>query len=302
MTNKKIGKGKIAVLIICIIVFLVSFTVVVTTLYGSYNNKKTYNELSDSVKTEDLNSVFYDVYKRNNDFVGWVTVPNTGISHPVFKTDNNNFYLYNNLDKKRDKHGAIFMDYRNNAVNFDANTVLYGHNCYDNTMFSELIKYRDIDFYKSSPVIEFDTFAQKKQWKIYAVFITTAKADEDNGYVFNYIYPFMDGENFDGYINEINLRRLYVTDVDINKDDKLLTLSTCIRDLDLYKNGVRTYRADGRIVVVARMVRENEDAYVDTDKAYLNAEPKYPQIWYDKKEKVNPYADDEKWYPWKAVE
>ena len=109
--------------------------------------------------------------------------------------------------------------------------------------------------------------------QIFAVFITTASADEDNGYVFNYVYPDMGGINFDGYMAEMNKRTLYYTGVDVNENDKILTLSTCTREVD-----TRSCRADCRIVILARMVRDGESEQVNTSAAYENENPKYPQI------------------------
>jgi sortase B len=165
-------------------------------------------------------------------------------------------------------------------------------------MFSELDQYEKIDFYKKTPVVEFNTLENNYQWKIYAVFISNANPQEDNDYVFNYIYPHMNGENFNGFIEEVNKRRLYVTDVDITDDDKMLVLSTCVRTLDtVNKYGKTTYRADARLVIVARALRNDESADVDVSKAYVNKNPKYPQIYYDKYDLTNPYINDEKWYP-----
>ncbi|MCC8016213.1 MAG: class B sortase, partial [Clostridiales bacterium] len=172
------------------------------------------------------------------------------------------------------------------------NTVIHGHNWLDDTVFSELTQYSDFDYYKKHPVIEYDTRTQMHKWKIYAVFITSASESEDNGYIFNYVYPHLGAENFDGYINEINKRTLFKTGVDINKNDKTLTLSTCTREVDKGKE-----RADCRIVIVARMVRNGESASVDTSEAVKNSNPKYPQIWYTNKGIENPYKDDPLWYP-----
>ena len=271
-----------------------------------YENKKMYEELSNLVSTnenaEDDVPDYSALYAKNSDFIGWISVPNTSINYPVLQCDNNDFYLEYNFEKKKDTRGAIFMDSRNNAVNLDSNTIIYGHNCYNTTMFSELTKYESIDFYKTTPVFEFNTVQKSYKWKIYGVFITTAKAEEDNGYVFNYIYPYMDGENFEGFIEEIDKRRLYVTDVDINDNDKMLILSTCVRTLDTYKNGIRTYKADARLVVVARAVRDGESADVNVEKAYANKDIKYPQIYYDNKNIDNPYKNDKKWNPKEVVQ
>ena len=305
--TEKMGKGKKIILVVCIIVFICSSALLLKTVVNEYNNKKMYEELSNLVSTnantEETTAPDYSaLYAKNSDFIGWITVPNTSINYPVLQCDNNDYYLNYNFNKARDARGAIFMDYRNNPVNLDSNTIIYGHNCYNTTMFSELSKYQKIDFYKTSPVFEFNTVERTYKWKIYGAFITTAKPEEDNGYVFNYIYPYMDGENFKGFINEIDKRRLYVTDVDINDDDKMLMLSTCVRNLDTYEKGIKTYKADARLVIVARAVRDGESETVNVDNVYNNKNVKYPQIYYDNKNIENPYKNDEKWYPKEVVQ
>ena len=36
---------------------------------------------------------------------------------------------------------------------------------------------------------------------------------------------------------------------------------------------------------------------VDVSKAYVNTNPKYPQLYYKKYGLTNPYKNDERWYP-----
>lgn len=235
----------------------------------------------------------YDTYyAQNSDFVGWITIAGTQVDYPVVQTTDNSYYLDHNFEKEYEGRGAIYMDKDCDAQSLDINTVIYGHNWLDTTMFSQLVQYSDFDFYKQHPVVEFNTRFEMHQWKIFSVFITTASASEDNGYVFNYIYPYMGGVNYAGYIDELQKRSLYDTGVDVNENDKFLTLSTCTREVD-----TADYRADCRIVIVARMVRAGESAFVDTSAAKENASPKYPQIWYDKYGLINPYKDDTHWYP-----
>lgn len=298
--RRKISKTAAVIIAICLIVFICASAVIIRNYVKRHNSIEMNGKLEEVfvVEKEEKELFNFDeMLKINPGFVGWIRVPNTNISLPVVKYSNNSYYLNHDFYKKYDYRGTVFMDYRNDAVNLDASTILYGHNCYDGTMFSDLEKYQDIEFYKSSPVIDFATVNGMEKWKVYAVFITNAKAEEDNGYIFNYIYPYMDGENFDGFINEVNKRRLYATDVDINDDDNMLVLSTCIRSLDIYNKGKRTYKADARLVVLARKLRTGESESVNTDGVTLNPSPKYPQLWYDKNGTKNPYAGDEKWYP-----
>ncbi|HIU36358.1 MAG TPA: class B sortase [Candidatus Fimenecus excrementigallinarum] len=235
---------------------------------------------------------YRSLYNENNDFVGWITVPNTAINHPVVQGEDNSYYLRRDFYKQYLRRGTIFMDYRNDPENLNVNTILYGHNYLDSTMFSDLEKYKDIEFYKTAPVIEFNTIYGDYKWKVFAVFLTTASPELDNDYVFNYIYPFMTESSTEEFIAEVAKRSLYDTGVDVLPTDKILTLSTCTRDMDITRK-----QEDARCVVMARLVRAGESETVDTSKATVNPEPKYPQLWYDKFGLENPYRNDEKWYP-----
>lgn len=301
--RRKKSKIAIIILLLSLIVFSCSSAVIFRNYVKKHENIDMNTKLEsvfNNEKNEETDFNFEEMLKLNPGFVGWIKVPNTSISLPVVKYSDNSFYLNHNFYKKYDYRGTVFMDYRNDPEKLDANTILYGHNCYDGTMFSELEKFQDIEFYKQTPVIEFSNVNGKSKWKVYGVFITNAKAEEDNGYIFNYIYPYMDGENFDGFINEVNKRRLYAPDVDITDDDNMLILSTCIRKLDIYSKGKRTYKADARLVVLARKLRAGESDSVNTDAVKANYSPKYPQLWYDKNGTKNPYVNDEKWYPREA--
>ena len=103
----------------------------------------------------------------------------------------------------------------------------------------------------------------------------------------------MTDENFAEFIAEVQKRSLYHTDVEVLPTDKILTLQTCTRDLDLSPRK----QEDARCIVMARLVREGESETVDVAKAVQNENPKYPQLYYDKYKLENPYRNDEQWYP-----
>lgn len=281
---------KITIILLSII--LIAAVIVGTKLY--YNNHIEIKESTTAASDSDTPKIskYQSYIDTNSDFAGYIKIDGTHIDYPVVQGSDNEYYLTHNFEKEEEERGAIYMEADCSLSPLDFNTVLYGHNWLDKTMFSELVKYNDIEYYKEHPIINFDTVYDDMQWKIFAVFITNADENEDNGYIFNYIYPHLDGDNFDGYISELNKRTLYKTDVDLKSSDKILTLSTCSRAMD-----TKHYRADARIVVVARLVRDGESTEVDTSKAVLNANPKYPQKYCDIMGIKNNYADDPYWYP-----
>lgn len=287
--------------ILAVLILLVSGAVCIKYFVELYQNKNQTEELAALVTESEENypaepswvqPKYRELYNQNNDFVGWITVPNTAINHPVMQSDDNEYYLRRDFYKNYLRRGTVFMDYRNDPENLNVNTILYGHNYLDSTMFSDLEKYKDIEFYKTAPVIEFNTIYADHKWKVFAVFLTTASPELDNNYVFNYIYPFMTESSFEEFIDEVAKRSLYDTGVEVLPTDKILTLSTCTRDMD-----ITSKQENARCVVMARLVREGEDESVDTSQATVNPNPKYPQLWYDKYGIENPYKDDEKWYP-----
>lgn len=291
--------------VIAVLVLLVAGGFCIKYFVEIYQTKNQVEDLAQQVQSStdaypqepaDVQPKYRALYTENNDLVGWITVPNTTINHPVLKTSDNDFYLRHDFYKAYLRRGSIYMDYRNHFDTFDKNTILYGHNYLDSTMFSDLEKYKDLEFYQTAPVIEYNSIYRDYKWKVFAVFLTTASPELDNGYVFNYIYPFMTEENFAEFLVEVGKRSLYHTGVEVLPTDKILTLSTCTRDMDITRT-----QENARCVIMARMVRDGEDETVDVSLATVNPNPKYPQLWYDKHKTTNPYINDEKWYP-KGVE
>lgn len=245
-----------------------------------------------------MNIRFAELYAQNQDLVGWLTVPGTNIDtlvlHHVEDNDNaegeEDFYLHHNFYKKYDKYGNAYLDSYNTGATLDQNNTIYGHNMRDGLSFAQLEKYYTIDGFKESPILQYSTLFEDYYFKVYAVFITNGYPSGDNGYLFNYpVATFPSEENFMKFIEALDERKLYDTGVDINKDDKLLTLSTCsyeIKTTDM-----------GRLAVVGRLVRPGESLTVDTSKAVKNNSIRYPQVWYDEHKQTNPFAGAYQWIP-----
>lgn len=309
--KKPMSTGNKIVLVISIIVLVVSGTMCVKYISDRIESQKAASEIveltdpqfdagepdyGDTVFPDGIQEKYKKAYSVNHNLVGWIKIPGTTVDHPVVHASDNNFYLRHNFYDQYERRGTLFVDYRNILTDgqFDTNTIIYGHNYLDSTMFSDVEKYKDIEFWKQNPVIEFNTIFSDYKWKVIAVFLTNADEKDDNGYIFNYIYPFMSDENYGEYFEQIAERSLYSTGIDVNTDDKILTLSTCTRDMDL---STRRTETNARCVVVARLVRNGESEAVDTSLAAVNENPHYPQIWYDKYKKTNPFKGSEKWYP-----
>lgn len=243
-------------------------------------------EKLNNLDEEEKTVTFETLKAQNKDFKAWIAVPGAGISLPVVQTTNNDKYLNTGFNGKWLSGGTAFIDYNNKAPFADMNTVVYGHNMRDGSMFGRIKDYKSLDTYKKNPLIYIYTENENYVYKIYSVFLTSAVKSDDNGYVFAYNFVNLSSsENFASFMEEVKLRSFYNTGVDFREGDKIITLSTCDR----------TVMKNGRLVVIGRLVRENEEPEVDTSVATVNSKQKYPAGWYAKKKQKNPYEDAIKW-------
>jgi sortase, SrtB family len=208
---------------------------------------------------------FKDIRALNGDVVGWITIPNTLIDYPVVQTKNNVYYLGHNINKESNGSGCPFLDYRNDVKpgSGTRNLIIYGHHRRNGTMFAQLKKYNDVDFYKENPVIRFDTIYERSEWIIFSNFrATTTWA---TGTPFNYIQTeFKDDAEFLKFVGELKKRSLIDTPVEVRGDDQILLLSTCSYE-----------KSNWRMVIAARRVRADEKT-IDINSAVKAAHPLMP--------------------------
>ena len=97
-------------------------------------------ELENAPATEEVTAFekYADVYAKNSDLVGWVSIPGTRIDYPVMQTkDSPDFYLKHAFDKSYSSYGVPYLA-ENCDVGISDNLVLYGHHMNNGTMFSDL--------------------------------------------------------------------------------------------------------------------------------------------------------------------
>ena len=180
-----------------------------------------------------------ELFKKNNDFMGWISIDETKVNYPVMQTPHNpDYYLKKNFDREYSDYGVPYIE-EACAVGISNNIVIYGHHMNDGSMFAELVNYYDKDYRDKHPMIQFDTISGFGTYEVIAAF----KFDTNNE-TFRYNeYVTMDEEDFKEFMNEVHKRQAYDTGIDAEYGDRLLTLSTCEYT---YKNG--------RFVVVAKKV------------------------------------------------
>ncbi len=242
---------------------------------------------SDSKKKGD--GINWDKLKKiNKEIVGWIQIKNTVIDYPVLEHKGDSlsgqYYLNHNYQGDYDSYGTIFVDYRCPKGVESKNVVMHGHHMNDGSMFGNLMYYGgtsgNLDFYKKSPTIKFDTPQADGVYKIISVFKTSTLSS--HGEFFNYmIGEFQNEKDFMNYVYNVRIRSLINCPVDVNEDDELITLSTCSYEFTNF-----------RTVVVARRVRIGESNKVDVKKATLNDNAVWPEVYYSARGGTRPEVTD----------
>lgn len=176
----------------------------------------------DYIKMNLLEVNFNELLSKNPDTVGWIEVKGTNINYPIVQTTNNEYYLNHAFDKTKNDAGWVFMDYRNDAKNFNQNTIIYAHSRYNQTMFGSLKNILSSSWYsnKNNHIIRMSTPTENTMWQVFSVYTIAAES--------YYITPnFSDVNSYHTFLDTLKGRSEVQFSANLNTNDKILTLSTC---------------------------------------------------------------------------
>ena len=180
---------------------------------------------------------------ENPDLVGWLSIDGTNIDYPVVQqSDNNDYYLRRDFYGERDSAGTLFVDYRSDIVNSTTNTIIYGHNMKNGTMFGGLKNYLDESYFNEHKQLSFNTLYQHRDYEVIAVGLSEVSYQDESDYRY---YNFIHAENINDWQDFVtNVSALTVCGdlSSLEPTDKILTLSTC-----------NDFTEDGRLFLIAKL-------------------------------------------------
>lgn len=183
---------------------------------------------------------FQELYEKNPDLAGWLTVPGTKIDYPVmYSPDEPERYLHANFEVGYSFAGLPFIDAACNVES--GNRIIYAHNMLDGSMFRTLLKYQQKDFWQRNPVISFSTLYEEQEYEVVAAFYDKVYKKTDTNFKFYQFYDTSDQKHFDEAMAYYKKKALYDTGITAQCGDLFLTLVTCAYQTE-----------NGRFVVVAR--------------------------------------------------
>ena len=208
--------------VVLILAIIFSLYKVITKAVDYKESKNTYEKIQE-VKNN-INNFSEELIKINEDYRMWIEVPNTNIDYPVVQGKDNDFYLNHDFNKKESSSGAIFMDYKNN-IDKDKNIIIYGHNMRNKSMFQNLMKFKDEEFWKENNKIILTIDGKRYEYEIFSSYISNAK---DIDLKTN----FENDDEYLKYIDDIRKKSIFHRDMNIKSNDRIITLSTCSYEKD----------------------------------------------------------------------
>lgn len=168
---------------------------------------------------------FDNLKNINPDTVGWIKVNNTKINYPFVHTTDNDYYLNHSFDKTSNKKGWVYLDYRNDINNLSKNSILYAHGLVNNEMFGSMRKTLKPSWYKNKDnlVVTIATPARNLKWQVFSLYTI----EPESYYITT---KFNSDEEFNKFASTIKSRSIYDFGIEITKEDKILTLSSCYDD------------------------------------------------------------------------
>lgn len=169
---------------------------------------------------QNLVNKLHQLKQINADTAGWITIEGTVVNYPVVWSEIKNYYLKHDFYGKTLSSGTLFIDERNSPViSENRNTVIYGHNMSDGSMFASLHDFSGANLFHRATI----ELATEDGIYVYKPF----SAHESNAYDNYFETDFADDEAFLTFCDQINALSLYQTDTKFDKDSRILTLSTC---------------------------------------------------------------------------
>ncbi len=233
-------KIRIMLLVLCILVCVGGITYLCLEHWNRKENEDVYDKIQEQVYEEDdveeieipeeepeeIPIDFAKLKKTNEDIYAWLSIPGTRVDYPIVQHPTDDvYYLDHTIEGKKGYPGSIYTEGLNAKDFSDYNTVVYGHNMKDGTMFKDLHKFEKETFFQKHDTIHVYTETEHKVYKIFAAVMFD---DRHLLYSFNYDNE----EGCEAFIQSIyeshSMRNQFREDVVVDENSHIITLSTCV--------------------------------------------------------------------------
>ena len=162
----------------------------------------------------------------NKDVIGWIVYEPIELSYPVVKDKGDDFYEHYSFDLEKNLAGAIFLDYICKPDLSGFNSIIYGHNMRNGTMFGSLKKLlQDQSLIEQDPYFYIFTEDEAYMYRIVCTYLTNQNSKT---YELNFDYELSDMQDYVDYMKEVGqYKDEAFFNEPVTEDLRMVTLSTC---------------------------------------------------------------------------
>lgn len=197
---------------------------------------------------------FETLRRQNPDTIGWLRIPGTKIDYPIVQDENNETYLKTDFNGQASVYGAIYLDADSEPDFSGWNNPIYGHHMKDGSMFKDVVKYKEKDYFKAHQYFEIYTPERTIHLKAVSCYFS-----DSNGIVRK--TKFKSQEAFDAWVKE-RLEPCAFAELPDVPVDSMFVLVTCSYEID-----------DARTLLYAVEVDEDGNVIPAGEKAAEDTNP-----------------------------
>lgn len=225
---------------VCLSIMIFSIYQIVKIQYSYYQGQAVYKNLNQYAEEKDIENQttntleeekdeleinFEELEKINSDVVGWIYLEDSKINYPIVQGKDNEYYLRHMVNKEYNIGGSIFMDMRNKSDFTDTHSIIYGHHMNNGTMFTDITKYKDQEYYNNHKTGKIITKNKTYEIEFFAGYVTDVYA---NSWEVN----LKTSSDWYEWAKKSKQKSNFQSDITIAEGDKYITLSTCSYDFN----------------------------------------------------------------------
>lgn len=228
------------IFVVCLIVFVGSAAILAEYYYSGYKEMNSLSDLKKMGALEDfetdrgtISGKYVPIWKKNNDLIGWIKIEGTHIDFPVMQTpEKPEYYLRRDFNREHSTGGVPFLDASSDIFLPTSNFMIYGHNMKNGSMFHDLLKYKDEDFYREHESISFDTIYKGGQgtYKVVAAGYSKVYSRSSDEFKYYEYAGMTEKTDYEKFVRGVKALSCYDTGVIPEYGEQLITLSTCTND------------------------------------------------------------------------
>ena len=208
------------------------------TLDEAVNNssdKPSADRVPEDTKKE-LTAQVRQLSNEHSDSVAWLYIPGTNIDYPVMQSEDNEYYAHRAADGSYLYAGSLFMDYRCSSDFSDFNSVIYGHNMGNGTMFADIPNYENEEYFMNHSYGWLTT--EDEVWLI--DFFAVARTADTSGL-------YLADPSFEEWDTQLRNSASIYKEIGISANDNLIMLSTCT-----------SAEGNSRTVLIGKIIEESD--------------------------------------------